>query len=135
MCIHEKITIHRVFHQIFVNVCNSFNIDIIAVNTKIIGVPLEPRLFHIINSEIFWNVTQTQLIWFYFRILCFKNALKVFEYFKNKQESVWNNIFWHVKEYKRYKKCLLFSSANSNSSQIHFSFAILICAEAQGSTL
>ena len=32
---------------------------------------------------------------FYFKI--FKDTLKAFDYFKNKQKRVWSNVFWYVK--------------------------------------
>ena len=78
-----------------------------------------------------------------------KDTLKVLDDVKNKQKSVWSNVFWYIKvctfwkciqytihwdktqmlknicfgQNKRNKKCLLFSFASSNSSQFFF----LIC--------
>ena len=79
-------------------------------------------------------------------LFVFKDALKAFDDFKNKQRSVWSNVFWYVNIYlfwkfiqytthwdktqmlkktsfrqnKRYKKCTLFSFASSHSSQFYF---------------
>ena len=75
--------------------------------------------------------------------------LKAFEDFKNRQKSVWSNVFCYVKyvhsesvfntlyieikhmlknsskQNKWYKKCLLFSFASSNSSQFTFNLQFL----------
>ena len=75
----------------------------------------------------------------------FKDTLKAFDDFKNKQKSVLSNVFWYVKLFifwkcvqhnihrdktqiiknsfgqnKRYKKFPLFSFASSNSLQVYF---------------
>ena len=76
----------------------------------------------------------------------FKDTLKAFNDFKNKQKNVWSNVFWYVKacifwkciqytihwdktqmikkisfgQNKRYKKFPYFSFASSNSSQFYF---------------
>ena len=45
-------TILQLFHQIFVNVSNIANIDIVVVNRKFGDVSIEPSLFHVVKL---WN--------------------------------------------------------------------------------
>ena len=82
----------------------------------------------------------------YPRIDNLNNTLKAFDDIKNKQKSVWSNVFWYVKvcifwkciqytidwdktqifkknffgQNRRYKKCSLFSFASFISSQFYF---------------
>ena len=83
-----------------------------------------------------------------------KDTLKAFDDFKNKQKSVWSNVFWYVKVCIFWKsiQCTihgdktqvlkknpsdkinstnnaLFSLVSTKSSQFYFSFAILIWTE------
>ena len=87
-----------------------------------------------------------------------KDTLKAFKDFKNKKKKVCKvmflickSMFWKCIEYtihwdkphkkisfgenQRHEKCPLFSFTSSISSQFYFWFAILICAEAQSSSL
>ena len=41
------------FHQIFVNVCNTTNIDIIIVSRKVLDVSIEPILFQRFKQNLF----------------------------------------------------------------------------------
>ena len=45
------------FHQVFVNVCNIVNINIIIWNRKIVDLSKEPSIFHSIDCEILRNIT------------------------------------------------------------------------------
>ena len=92
------------------------------------------------NWKLFMTVN-----WYKYGNIIFKSVSKAFDDFKNKQKNVWSNAFWYVKvciflkniQYtihwdktqilkkvlwtnKRYKKCPLFSFANSNLSQSYF---------------
>ena len=53
-------------------------------------------------SNTIFNILHKFLVWrFYFlaELVCFKDALKAFGDFKNKNKSVWGNVFWYTKVY------------------------------------
>ena len=121
-----------------------------------ISVPLSQITFSC-NSCVTWLMTSNFCTCFFIYLFLLWDTLKAFYAFQNKQKSVSGNIFRYIKVYifwkciqyttdwvktqitfgenKRYKKCPYFSFASSNSSQFYFEFAILIWAEAQGSSL
>ena len=99
-----------------------------------------------VSQMTLFTTTKVDLYSFGFVLWMVKDTLQAYEDFKNKQKSVWSNVFPYVKvcifwkciqytihwdktqilkklsfgQNKRYKKCFLFSFANFNSSQFYF---------------
>ena len=142
-----------------VYICESFEIIVIVS----LSVSIEKHVSAIPQSMILHTVIVTPSLFLFglplrvilwFEMLSLRIHWKLSTILEISSKSVWSNVFWYVKvcifwkciqftihldktnvKKKRYKKCPLFSFETSNSSQFYFKFAILIWAEAQGSSL